>query len=651
MPESNKLIDEIRARLSLARIAAKSITWDNKKTNASKGDYWACCPFHNEKTPSFHVSDKKGFYHCFGCQESGDVFKFVQTTRGWRFRETLEYLAREAGVQLPAYSSEDAKKEEQNRSLTKITEAAADFFRIQLATSAGSAAREYLAGRGISERAQKLFEIGFAPNRRSDLFRHLINLGYSAERIILAGLSARHEDGDDPYDRFRNRIIFPIRDLQNQVIGFGGRAMDPNDHAKYLNSPETPIFSKGSSLYNILNAQKASAKNTPLIVAEGYLDVIALSEAGFEASVAPLGTAVTESQLLRTWRLSGRPVIALDGDKAGLDAARRLVNLALPFLSPGQTLRFCVMPENLDPDDVIRQHGKLRMQQMIERALPLSEFLWWSETRNRRFDTPERLAELQATLDAAIAKIKDANLKKTYRQFASDKIWEQFGRRSGARGLGRKPPGTGMPTQEALTSYLAHGEAENAGGNLLREGAVLAICLSNPSAIDGECLQRLERLEMESDEHSRILYSLLKHLEACGNDVDTLKNNVSEDVGSTATARLFSARHICNIRSVQTPGNVTAAKRALDAELARLESIREAKEEIAHFIEDLKNEKVGEEGYKRMIGAIRKRDDVFLGYDDFDSSEYELSPKNGLPIRRSALEKLDDLSSRPLSGS
>ena len=531
MPDSSKVYDEIRARLSLAKIASKTLAWDSRKTNASQGDYWACCPFHSEKTPSFHVLDRKGFYHCFGCNASGDVFKFVQETRGWGKRETLEYLAKEAGVKLPAYSAEDSKKQEQNRGLTEITEAAASYFRIQLATSAGTEAREYLARRRISEGAQATFEIGFAPNLRAGLLKHLISAGYSAENIILAGLAIRPEDGGEPYDRMRNRIIFPIRDTGKKVIGFGGRAMDPNARAKYLNSPETPIFSKGSNLYNHYNAREASTKDAPLIVAEGYLDVIALSEAGFKASVAPLGTAVTEAQLLKTWRLSGSPVFALDGDKAGLDAAKRVVNLALPHVGSDRTLRFCVMPENQDPDDVIRELGRDHMQRMIDRALPLSEFLWWSETRNRRFNTPESVAELRATLSALIGRVKDPHLKTTYMLFVRDKIWDEFGQKAGTRRPGGKPAGTGTPTPETLTSFLAHAKPKDEDWTLLYESAVLAICLANPAVIDSECIERLENLEMSSEEHNRILHNLLTHTIDCGEDVVELQRRVCSEVG------------------------------------------------------------------------------------------------------------------------
>ncbi len=652
MSKSSKIMDEIRARLSLARIVAKTVSWDSRQTKASQGDYWACCPFHNEKSPSFHVLDKKGFYHCFGCNASGDVFKFVQETRGWGFKETLEYLAKEANVQLPEYSPEQAKKDEQHRGLVELTEAAASYFRIQLAAKSGTAAREYLSLRGISEKAQKLFEIGFAPNRRSDLFKHLIDVGHSAANIILAGLSAHPEDGGDPYDRFRNRIIFPIRNPRNQVIGFGGRALDPNARAKYLNSPETPIFTKGSCLYNHLNARNASSSEVPLIVSEGYLDVIALSEAGFKASVAPLGTAVTESQLFQIWKLSGHPVIALDGDQAGLSAARRIVNLALPFVDPSRTLRFCVLPENQDPDDVIRQQGKDHMRQMLDRALPLSEFLWWSETKERRIETAEQLAELQAALEAAVAKVKDPNLKKTYRRFVNNNIWEHYEKKSRAKRLSRHRGGTtDRPTQETLTTSLARSEADDAEWNRLHEAAVLAICLSNPSAVDDQCVQRLENLEIESSERGKILHSFLTRLETCGQDADVLKALVIDDVGEVSVAQIFASRHIRNIPSVRAPGNHEAARCTLNEELDRLASKREAEEEIKHFVEDMQKQEIGKGGDKRMCTAIIKRDELLRGQDHFDNSKYEVSEKSGLPIQKIELAKLNDLFNHPDSGS
>jgi DNA primase len=342
---------------------------------------WAPCPFHQEKTASFHVDDRKGFYYCFGCHAKGDIVSFVQETENVGFMEAVELLARDAGMAMPARDPKAAEKADRATQLAKATEAAVGHFRLQLKTQGASGGARLSRTPGTERGDSRPVRDRASPRAgRTATFEALAAKGIPPDHLIEAGIATKPDDGGAPYDAFRDRIIFPIRDPRGRCIGFGGRAMDPNARAKYLNSRETPLFDKGRALYNHGPAREAAGKGQPLIVAEGYMDVIALVAAGFEAAVAPLGTAITETQLDLLWRISPEPVIALDGDKAGLRAAMRLVDLALPHLGPDKSLRFAILPEGQDPDDLIRARGPSAMQEAIDRAEPLVRLLWRRET-------------------------------------------------------------------------------------------------------------------------------------------------------------------------------------------------------------------------------------------------------------------------------
>jgi len=407
-------LDELRNRVSISSVVGRKVIWDMRKSNQAKGDFWAPCPFHQEKSASFHVDDRKGFYYCFGCHAKGDSLTFLRETENMSFMEAVETLAREAGLPMPERDPRAAEKADRLSELAEVTEAAVRFFRMQLNTGAAAGARDYLKGRALAQSALDRFEIGFAPDARQALWDALTGAGIAGDKIIEAGLCAKPDDGGAPYDRMRGRIIFPIRDARGRCIGFGGRALSANARAKYLNSPETPLFDKGRALYNLGPARSACGKGKPLIVAEGYMDVIALSEAGFEGAVAPLGTAITEDQLRLMWRVSPEPIIALDGDAAGLRAGFRLIDLALPLLGPDQSLRFCLLPEKMDPDDILRQGGAAAMAKLTEGAVPLVQLLWQRETEGQVFDSPERRAALDRRLRAALAKIAEPGLRGHY---------------------------------------------------------------------------------------------------------------------------------------------------------------------------------------------------------------------------------------------
>lgn len=582
-------LDELRSRVSISSIVGRKVTWDMRKSNQAKGDYWAPCPFHQEKSASFHVDDRKGFYYCFGCHAKGDTLKFLCETENMGFLEAVEVMAREAGMTMPARDPQAAAKADRLSELAEVMEGATRFFRTQLNSSAATAARDYLRGRGLDQKALERFEIGFAPDARQALWAHLTGAGVSPDKIIEAGLAIAPDDGGKPYDRFRGRIIFPIRNTRGRCIAFGGRAMDPNARAKYLNSPETPLFDKGRSLYNAGPARAASGKDTPLIVAEGYMDVIALVEAGFEAAVAPLGTAITEDQLRMIWRISPEPVIALDGDQAGLRAGYRLIDLALPLLSPEQSLRFCLLPEKMDPDDVLRTGGMGAMQKLINGAVPLVKLLWQRETEGQVFDSPERRAGLDDRLRAALDKITNKSLRGHYaedlRRLQHAFFKPQRSRQTPWAPKGRSGPGFTAPPAHALqatrATLLANGEGADIAERM-REEIILAILLTHPALLE-HFMSDLERAEMRTAGHETLRQALLMLPERQSDDL----LQILPDPALAEATRILELGHVAIAPPVRNRDDNEFARKCLEEEFAKLFSRRGVALELREATEDL----------------------------------------------------------------
>ncbi|MGV8841280.1 MAG: DNA primase [Bauldia sp.] len=410
------LLDEIRTRLPLSTVVGRRVQWDRRKTQPAKGDFWACCPFHNEKSPSFHADDRKGIYHCFGCGKTGDHFSFLTELEGLAFPEAVERLAAEAGVALPAHDKEAEARDKRQAGLVEVMEMATAFFEAELAGKGGAIARAYLEKRKLPAATQRAFRLGFAGSSRSALKQHLGSKGVSNELMIEAGLLVTGDDIPVPFDRFRDRVMFPITDLRGRVVAFGGRALSPDAQAKYLNSPETPLFQKGALVYHGREAREAARTAGTVIAVEGYVDVIAMAKAGFVHTVAPLGTALTERQLHLLWRMAPEPILCFDGDLAGHRAALRAIDLALPHLKPGLSLRFAMLPEGRDPDDLINQAGAEAMRDVLAAAQPLVDMLWEREIDAAPHDTPERRAGLEQRIGAMTAAIADPSIRKHYEQ-------------------------------------------------------------------------------------------------------------------------------------------------------------------------------------------------------------------------------------------
>lgn len=405
MALSSQWLDELRTRTSLSGLIGQSI-----KIQKVGNEYKGCCPFHNEKTPSFYVNDAKGFYHCFGCSAHGDAIRWLTDYRGLPFMDAVKELAAAANMTLPAPDPQAAQREEKRASLHDVMAAAQNWFAAQLDGIGGTAARDYLAQRGLRSETIKRFGFGFAPDDRSALQAALSQ--FDDAQLIEAGLLIS-VDGKAPYSRFRGRLMIPIRDTRGRVIAFGGRILGSGE-PKYLNSPETPLFDKGRTLFNLDQAQQAARQSGRLIVVEGYLDAIALAQAGIDDVVAPLGTALTEAQIELCWKHADMPLICLDGDSAGRKAAMRAALRALPLLRPAHSLRFVTMPDGQDPDDVLRLGGVAAMQTLIDRPTELIDLLWTNERDALPLVTPEQKAGLKQRLRDHAARIANSDIAQLY---------------------------------------------------------------------------------------------------------------------------------------------------------------------------------------------------------------------------------------------
>ncbi|MDJ0932592.1 DNA primase [Breoghania sp.] len=489
------LLDDIRARLPLSEVVAKRVTWDRRKTQASRGDYWACCPFHQEKTPSFHVDDRRGHYKCFGCGESGDHFKFLTETEGLSFPEAVEQLAQAAGVPLPKLDPRVEERHQRRADLAEVCEMAARFFERELYGPAGQAARTYLERRKLENDTLREFRFGLAPNGRDGLKRHLLERGVDKGTMVEAGLLILPDNGRSTYDRFRNRVMIPIQDERGQVVAFGGRTLDPDGQPKYLNSPETPLFHKGSMLFNLHRARQPAFEAGQAIVTEGYMDAIAVWQSGVRYVVASLGTAFTEDQIARMWRFAPEPIICFDGDLAGVNAANRAVDRILPALKSGYSFQFTYLPDGKDPDDLIKAGGRNGFLEEVQKALPLSEVMWRREVTDRDIATPERKAALEKSLYDLIAQIRDERVRRRYqleiRLKLSNLFWEASrGERSGRSGQGRDGNGPSLPQR----IEKPHGPLFSA------ERTICGLCTRYLDLFENN-VERISRLRFNDDLH------------------------------------------------------------------------------------------------------------------------------------------------------
>jgi DNA primase len=427
-----QFLEELRARLPVSEVVGRRV-----KLKKAGREYKGLSPFQQEKTPSFTVNDQKGFYHCFSSQKHGNIFDFLMETEGVTFPEAVERLAAMAGMAVPAATPDAARQEQRRKTLYDVMDLAAKFFADTLASRHGAKARGYLGDRAISPATQVQFRIGYAPGERFALKEYLGAQGIPTEDMVEAGLLVAGDDIPVPYDKFRDRVMFPITDVRNRVIAFGGRALEKDVAAKYMNSPETPLFHKGDNLYNLSAARQATHNGSPLVVVEGYVDVIAMVTVGFAGSVAPLGTALTENQLALLWKMADEPILCFDGDKAGQKAAFRAADLALPHLKPGKSLRFALLPEGQDPDDLARSGGRAAIEEVMSAARGLADMIWTREIESGTFATPERRAALEARIGELTNGIRDEVVRRYYRQDLAKRLQQTFAPETARGGYGR----------------------------------------------------------------------------------------------------------------------------------------------------------------------------------------------------------------------
>ena len=518
MALSPQWLDELRARVTLSSVIQRTT-----KLQKAGREWKACCPFHNESTPSFTVNDQKAFYHCFGCGAHGDVIRWMTDQRGLGFMDAVKELAAEAGMEVPAPDPVAAQKAEKRAELIDVTVAAQEWFVERLGSDIGAKARKYLGSRGFSDSVIRQFGFGYAPDEKQSLPGALAS--FDEAMLVESGMRIETEDGKK-YDRFRDRLMLPIQDARGRVIAFGGRILDKRDGvAKYLNSPDTPLFDKGSTLYNLHRASPASRKTGRIVVVEGYMDVIALANAGIVDAVAPLGTALTERQIELLWRMVERPVLCFDGDAAGQKAAMRAATRALPLLRPGHSLGIVRMPQGLDPDDFLIERGKAALEKLLGEPASLLDTLWQFEREAQPLDSPEAKAGLKARLLNHVDTIEDQDIRSLYRRelldrfsaFAFPKRENNWTPNSGRNG-GNSWKNRNFPSRP-VTSNAARASLKSLAGGGNRDAllaGVLAGLRRFPDQLDRHCEDLSDLAERDQKVAAVInpLFEILEPLEA-----------------------------------------------------------------------------------------------------------------------------------------
>ena len=498
-----QFLDELRGRAPVSEVVGKRVKL------AKKGrEFSGLCPFHSERTPSFTVNDDKAFYHCFGCGAHGDVIRFVTETEGLTFPEAVAKLAGMAGLAVPKATPEERKRAERAKSLQEACESALRFFRRRLGAPDGAAALAYLRRRGLKPETIEAFRLGWAPDGRAALKQALTGEGFPEAMLVEAGLLIKPDGGGESYDRFRGRVIFPIADRRGRAIAFGGRTLG-DVQPKYLNSPETPLFNKGRLLYALDKARQAVRDGAEVIVTEGYTDVIALHQAGFGGAVAPLGTALTESQIEELWRLAPEPVLCFDGDEAGRRAAGRALDRLLPRLVPGKTARFVFLPDGEDPDSFVSLSGPEAFGRLVERATSVSEALWRRVARTQTIDSPEMAMVVEKNIEETVGQMAERNTQFYYRVFLKKRLFSVL--------WGKRDRTGKAKIVEMKSDAVPEENVANA------QKALVAALLNHPRLIR-EYGERLVEVEFVSSELERLLMdAILLHSHAEDIEPDVLK--------------------------------------------------------------------------------------------------------------------------------
>jgi DNA primase len=576
-----RFLDELRARITLSDVIRKHV----RLTRAGR-EFKGCCPFHNEKTPSFYVNDDKQFYHCFGCGAHGSVIDYVMRHDNLSFPETIEALAQQVGMQVPKSAPEDIEKAKKEKSLYTLMDEAAKWLETQLRNPASKVPYDYIRERGVPEDVLHAFRVGYAPSDMQAMRKHLLGLGYTDTQMIECGIVKTSEKAREPYAFFRERVMFPVPDRRGRIVAFGGRILpdhlrspDRGDFKppKYINSIDTPLFHKGKMLYGEPHARMAATEGKPVIVVEGYLDVIACFRANFRGAVAPLGTALTEDQILILWKMipseSKIPILCFDGDNAGRRAASRACERILPLLKPDHSAKIAFLPEGEDPDSLIKAKGEAGFQAVLDGAMNLVDFLYLDNTEGRVLETPEERAGLSKALEETASRIGDRTVQHYYREAFREKIKKAFApaqQQSGAPSrqnawAAQRQPFTqgrfGKPPQPAPITQLRRPAFAK---NSLYSKALLACIINNPE-IFHDVEEDLGRLDLPENALDRLRQAVLSTL---GRDPALdgagLKTHLSERGFEGELAHLLSDSiytHASFSRPSNDPGAVLSAWR------------------------------------------------------------------------------------------
>lgn len=495
---------EIKDRVSLRSEVGKRVSLKRKGQ-----DYWACCPFHNEKSPSFHVREEKGYYHCFGCGAHGNVFDFIQQTQGMTFPEAVEYLAPIAGVTLEREEVDPAAQKRKEDGLAALERACVYFQR-----SLVGAPLDYFKGRGLTTEVIKEYRLGYAPDSWHELRDYLMNEGFSAQTLRDTGLCIESDKGKGDYDRFRGRVMFPIMNMKGEVIAFGGRTLDGSE-PKYLNSPETKFFYKGRNLYALNKHREAIHKQQKALLVEGYMDAVALAQAGIELAVAPLGTAVTEEQIRLLWRYNEAPVVCLDGDEAGQQAAVRLAYRILPELIPSKTLEFLALPQGEDPDSYVKAKGRDAFYDLLSHTIGLDDVLWHDICKDIDLASGQGRATLESRINERLKPIKDNKVRAHMVSSLKDRMWQSI--------LGKR-----------AKSATNHKVPVRVKAQFSKKDMLLALPLYQPAML-ADIAEYLAEIPYEDTDMRLIQSTLLKYFHEGGVESDTLQTYlVKADVDEPA---------------------------------------------------------------------------------------------------------------------
>jgi DNA primase len=604
-----QFLDEIRTRLPCSEVIGRRVRL------AKKGrEHSGLCPFHNEKSPSFTVNDDKGFFHCFGCGAHGDVIGFTMRIDNLSFPETVEKLANEAGLELPRFTPQERERAQRQQTLHDVVEAACMWFEKQLQSPAGKTGLDYLLGRGLSADTITRFRLGYAPDGREGLKSALKAAGINEALMLEAGLIVKPDDGRESFDFFRGRVIFPIMDRRGRVIAFGGRILG-DGQPKYLNSRDTPLFDKGRTLYALDKARAGVAGGAgrapaELIVCEGYMDVIALHEAGFTGAVAPLGTAVTEAQIEAVWKLAPEPIFCLDGDAAGQRAALRAADRALPLLKPGFSLRFATLPGSEDPDTLIRRRGASAFAEVLGLARPLVDLMWEAEAAGRPLDTPERRAGLELRLKERVNRIADRSVQQQYySMLIRDRLWAAFRPVRGRRGAPPTPP-------LRYSGLVSPREAE----------IMLATLINHPGLVAEHC-EALASLHLGEPDYEKILKEILYFGGRSELDSGGLKSHLmATGLASVVTGVLQP--NLYKLWAFAAPAaELSAAKSGLEHLLARF-----YERQLETEVQNLEGE-VSEEGQTRLKGLQEQLKHSGIRGTTLDDDGFNNASEPTAPVR------------------